>query len=162
MDKTEVGHPLFGGKLLVGHGPLGWRQRSTARSLNSRGGVCRFGVTRCPAGYGQLVPKWAELLEDLTGDVALEHAGDLTGGLAFGATAGDVVPGRLVRAHASDHHAVERVVGLAIAAAVEPVAAGLADDASSGATPHMWANAASLVNRSGLSPAAISKLAATS
>ena len=46
--------------------------------------------------------------------------------LPSAAAPGDVVLGRLVRGHAGDHDVVERVVGLAVAAAVEPVADGLA------------------------------------
>ena len=64
--------------------------------------------------------------------------------------------------HADDDHAVEGGVGLPVAAAVEPVSGGLAEEAGIGATPHSLAKAASVRTRSGLSPATMSISAAVS
>ena len=52
--------------------------------------------------------------------------------------------------------------GLAVTAAVEPVAGHLAEEAGIGALPHRCARAASDRSRPGLSPAVTSKLAAMS
>ena len=58
--------------------------------------------------------------------MALETADGLLGALALGAFAGDVVPGLGVAAQAGDGDAMDRRVDLAVAAAVEAVAVGLA------------------------------------
>src|SRR5665647_2612729 len=63
---------------------------------------------------------------DLAGDVAFEAAHDFAFALALAGAAVDVGPGRLVVAHADKDDAVERGVGLAVAAPVEPVAVCLA------------------------------------
>src|SRR5712692_5356306 len=63
---------------------------------------------------------------DLAGDVALQAADDLALGLALAGAPRDVLSGRLVPAHADEDDAVEGGVGLAVAAAVEPVADRLA------------------------------------
>jgi hypothetical protein len=68
----------------------------------------------------------AEHGEDLSGHVALEAAKDLFVGLALGGAPGGVVAGGLMPAQPYDHDAVQRGVGLAVAAAVEAVPAGLA------------------------------------
>jgi hypothetical protein len=60
-------------------------------------------------------------LVDFAGDVELEAADDLFPGLALGEAAGHVVLGRSVPAESADDDDVERGVGLAVAAAVEPV-----------------------------------------
>lgn len=62
---------------------------------------------------------------DLAGEVALEAAHDLGFGLAFGGAPVDVGPGGFVPVHSGDDGAVEGGVGLAVAAAVEPVTGGL-------------------------------------
>ena len=62
--------------------------------------------------------------EDLTCDVALEAADDLLLGEALGGSAGHVVPGRVMPPEATDDDAPEGVVGLPVAAAVEPMTAG--------------------------------------
>jgi hypothetical protein len=62
----------------------------------------------------------------VAGEVALEAADGFAVGLAFGAFAGDVVLGLGVAAQPRDGDAVDRRVDLAVAAAVEPVPAGLA------------------------------------
>src|SRR3954452_17403045 len=67
-----------------------------------------------------------EQVPESAGEVALEAADRLLGGLAFGAFAGDVVLGLGVAAQAGDGDAVDGRVDLAIAAAVETVAVGLA------------------------------------
>ena len=55
-----------------------------------------------------------------------EAAQDLLLGLALGGTPGQVVAGGLVPAQPHDHDPVQRRVGLAVTAAIEPVADGLA------------------------------------
>jgi hypothetical protein len=62
----------------------------------------------------------------LAGEVALEAADGVAGRLAVAAAAFDVVAGGLVAAGAGDDHAVQRGVDLAVAAAVEALAAGVA------------------------------------
>jgi len=64
--------------------------------------------------------------EHFAGDVALEAAHDLGLGLAFGGAAGDVVLGGLMAAHADQGDAPQGAVGLAVAAAVQPVPVGAA------------------------------------
>src|SRR6266545_7362986 len=64
--------------------------------------------------------------EYLPGDVALEAADGLLLGLALLDAACHVVLGRLMPAQPNDHDAVQRRVGLAVAAAVEPMADDLA------------------------------------
>src|SRR4051812_9642807 len=61
---------------------------------------------------------------DLTRDIALEAAHDLRLRLSLPRAAPDVVDGGLVEAHAGDDDAVERGVGLTVAASVQPVAVG--------------------------------------
>src|SRR3954453_15981206 len=67
-----------------------------------------------------------EQVPDAAGEVALEAADGFFGAFAFGAFAGDVVLGLGVAAQAGDGDAVERRVDLAIAAAVESMAVGVA------------------------------------
>src|SRR6266568_2299874 len=64
--------------------------------------------------------------EHLPGDVALQTADDLLLGLALLETPRHVVLGLLVVAQPHQHDPVQRGVGLAVTAAVEPVAGGLA------------------------------------
>jgi pimeloyl-ACP methyl ester carboxylesterase len=59
---------------------------------------------------------------DAAGEVALEAADRFSRGLAFVASARDVVARRLVTACAGDDHAVQRGVDLTVAALVEPLA----------------------------------------
>ena len=63
---------------------------------------------------------------DFAGEEAFEAADDLGFGLAFGDAPGDVGLRWLVVLHADDHGSVERGVGVAVSAAVEPVPGGLA------------------------------------
>src|SRR3954451_23727756 len=72
-------------------------------------------------GWGGL-----EEMPDAAGEVALEAADCFAGGLAFGAFAVEVGAGLGVAAGASDGDAVDGGVDLAVAAAVEAVAVGLA------------------------------------
>src|SRR3954471_3122175 len=72
-------------------------------------------------GWGGL-----EQAPDAAGEVALEAADRFAAALAFGASSGDVVARWLVTARAGDDHAVKRGVDLAVAAAVEPMALGVA------------------------------------
>ena len=60
-----------------------------------------------------------EVAVDLAGDVALQAAHDLSFALAFGGATLDVAPGSWVFAHADEHDAPERFVGLAVAARVQ-------------------------------------------
>ena len=69
---------------------------------------------------------------------------------------------RDVQRQADERDDVQPVVGVSVAAAVEPVAGGRSLLAGSGAMPHSCANPASERNRSGLSPAVVSSWAATS
>jgi hypothetical protein len=67
-----------------------------------------------------------------------------------------------VAAHADQGDAPEGVVGPAVAAAIESVAVGAAEDAGMGAAPHRWARAASERSRWGLSPVVTSSWPAVS
>ena len=67
-----------------------------------------------------------EQVPEAAGEVALEAADGFCGAVAFGALAGDVVLGFGVAAQAGDGDAVDGRVDLAVAAAVEAVAVGLA------------------------------------
>ena len=88
-------------------------------------GVSRFGRAKLrPPGRGS--DGGGEGLVDLAGDVALEHAGDLTERLAFGGAPRDVALGAFVVGHAGEHDPVDRRVRLPVSASVEPVALGLA------------------------------------
>ena len=49
-----------------------------------------------------------EVFEHFSGGVAFQDPGDLTHGLAFGESSGDVVAGLLVVSHPGDDHVVER------------------------------------------------------
>src|SRR3954452_18937819 len=72
-------------------------------------------------GVGRL-----EEVPDAAGEVALEAADGLGAGLALGALAGEVGLGFGVAAGAGDRDAVDGGVDLAVAAAVEAVAVGVA------------------------------------
>jgi len=67
-----------------------------------------------------------EEVPDPAGEVAFEAAHGFEAGLAFGAFAGQVVLGLGVAAGAGERDAVNRGVELAVAAAVQAVAVGLA------------------------------------
>ena len=69
---------------------------------------------------------WLEEVPDAAGEVAFEAADGFFGALAFGAFARDVVLGFGVTAQARDGDAVDGGVDLAVAAAVEAVAVGVA------------------------------------
>jgi len=76
-----MGHPC-GDRLLVGHGP-----RWEALSVVDGSFVEQSRGRRWPVRPHSAMPRsgdgeWAELLEDFAGDVALEDADDLAGGLA--------------------------------------------------------------------------------
>lgn len=62
-----------------------------------------------------------EVFEHFSGDVAFQDPCDLSHGLAFGESPGDVVAGLLIVAHPGDHHVIQSGVGLPVAAPVEPV-----------------------------------------
>ena len=65
-------------------------------------------------------------MPDAAGEVAFEAAHGFEAGLAFGAFAGEVVLGLGVAAGAGDGDAMDGRVDLAVAAAVEAMAVGLA------------------------------------
>jgi hypothetical protein len=65
-------------------------------------------------------------LVELAGDVALEASDDLFLGQAVFGASFHVGAGAEIPAQAAEHDAVERFVGLTVAAAVEAVAVGLA------------------------------------
>jgi hypothetical protein len=62
-----------------------------------------------------------------------QAAYDLVFGLTLGGAAVDIVNSRLMESHPSDENAVQRGVGLAVPAAVEPVVGGLAAGGRDGA-----------------------------
>ena len=68
----------------------------------------------------------AEVGIDLAGDVALQAANDFLLGFPFGCAAFGVGAGRRIIAQAGEHDPPQGVVGLAVAARVEPAADGLA------------------------------------
>src|SRR6266536_2164119 len=76
----------------------------------------------------------ADQLVDLAGDVALEAAQGLTAGLALGDAPGEVGAGLWVPAQARQRDAVQRGVGLPVAAAVEAQTDGLRMSTRSGPT----------------------------
>src|SRR4051794_29863375 len=85
--------------------------------------LCR---SRSARQRDRVLRRGAEVTEDLAGHVAFEATDDLRSALSFGRAPADVVQSRLVAAHADDDHAVEGGIGLSVAAAIEPVAVGLA------------------------------------
>src|SRR6478736_2955788 len=101
---------------------------SSPRSSNSSV-LCQLSMTALTLLYSSsslLILLWlaaegAHEGPDLAGEQAFEAADDLGFGLAFGGAARDVGLGRLMVLHAHDHRSVERGVGLAVSAAVEPV-----------------------------------------
>jgi hypothetical protein len=78
------------------------------------------------ARHRERVSGGSEVLVDLAGDVTLEDPDDLGFGSSLGEPAGDVCAGAFVAAHTGEHDAPERMVGVAVPAAVEPMADGLA------------------------------------
>ena len=78
-------------------------------------------------GFGGLwgFAGWAHQGPDFAGEESFEAADDLGFSLAFGGAAGDVGLGGGVVLHPHDDGAVERGVGLPVAAVVEPVTVGL-------------------------------------
>src|SRR3954452_16570280 len=82
--------------------------------------LCRSSSFRC------WLPRLAKMGEDLPCDIALEAAHDLRLRLSFCGATADIVDSGLVAAHPCNDDPVEGSVGLAMASAVQPVAAGLA------------------------------------
>src|SRR5262245_31776663 len=125
-DKTGKGHS-GGGQALI---------RSRSASRDGAGGGRRIVHRPAECGsrlWGQAAPgawgsagAWAQVGVDLAGDVPLEAADDLLLGQAFFGAPVDVGAGGRVGAHPGDDDPVEGVVGLAVAAGVEPVAGDLA------------------------------------
>ena len=135
------------------------RGRPADRSQASRFRGSRISGQAVPGVYGSVSGR-AQVRIDLTGDVALQAADDLGLGLSFFGAAFDVGAGGRVRSHAGEHDPPQAMVGLPVAAGVEPVPVTFPDDAGMGAAAHRCAQAASLRSRSGWSPAAMSSSAA--
>jgi hypothetical protein len=99
---------------------------------------------------------------DLAGDVALEHADDF----ALGATVFDpalhVGLGLRIRCQPGHHDGHRALLACRSPPRLSRWRVTLPEEASSGETPHRWAQAASERRRSGLSPAATSSAAAVS
>jgi hypothetical protein len=70
---------------------------------------------------GRLEGEFGEVVIHPVGEVALEAADGFAFGLALCEAAGDIRAGGRVVGHAHDRHGVQRTVGLAVAAGVEPV-----------------------------------------
>src|ERR687885_850476 len=87
--------------------------------------------SRCRLGW-----RWGgDDLVDLPGYVSLEAADGFAAGFAFGDAPGEVVAGAGVAAQSADGDAVERAIGLAVAAAVQPATVGFAGGGFQGVDP---------------------------
>ena len=73
------------------------------------------------SGFRSGDPALPDQRKDLSCDVALEAAHDLRLASSFPCAPGDIAHGGLLAAHSRDDNAVECGVGLAVAAAVQPV-----------------------------------------
>src|SRR5258708_7289057 len=73
------------------------------------------------AAPGTGVLAWSQVAVGFAGCIAFEAADDLELGQSFFRPPGDVGPGGRVRAHPRDHDPPQGVVGLTVAAAVQPV-----------------------------------------
>src|SRR4029453_7143468 len=93
---------------------------------------------------------------DLAGQIALDAAHDLGFGQAFLAPSVDIGAGTGTKPHPDPDGQVQGPVGVAVPAAVQPVAVGLAGAGGDGGDPHRWAKAASPRSRSGCWPAVTS------
>src|SRR5690242_11712252 len=93
-----------------------------------------------------------ENLVDLADEVTLEAAQDLLRRAALAAAALDVGDRGLVEAHADDEDAVQGGVGLAVPAAVEPVAGGFAGAGGDGAGAAELGQGGLAVNAFGVVP----------
>ena len=129
-----------GGQALPGHeaskarrGARGGRQID---SRPARGAAADMGPGR-PGSCGSGAV--AEVAVDLAGDIPLQAADDLPLRQAFLGAPLDVGAGSRVGPHPGDHDPPQRLVGFAVAAAVEPVQATLPEEAGIGATPHRCA-----------------------
>ena len=74
------------------------------------------------------------MFEDLAGGVAFQAAHDLGGVASLVSASRHVAAGLGVVGHAGEHDAIQRGVGLAASAAVEPVTGVFPVEAGSGAT----------------------------
>ena len=125
-DRDES--PVVGGDTLVGShtvaGPAIW-VAGIGRSFVAQParGVSRFyrARSRLVTSVGS-----GEVFEDFSGGVAFQDAGDLTHGLAFSETAGNILAGGLVVFHSGEDDVVERRVGLPVPAPVQSVPSGFA------------------------------------
>jgi hypothetical protein len=102
---------LFDHSLLAG--PFGDRGRVGLSGRPAVGGLLAVGGRVC------------EEVVEATGEVALEAAQRALGGLAFSFFASEVLLGRWVALGAGDRDDVQRVVELAVPAAIEPVLGAL-------------------------------------
>ena len=107
------------------------RGRPADRSQASRFRGSRISGQAVPGVYGSVSGR-AQVRVDLAGDVALEAADDLGLGLSFFGAAFDVGAGGRVRSHAGEHDPPQAMVGLPVAAGVEPVPVTFPEDAGMG------------------------------
>src|SRR3984957_3314586 len=128
--RTRQGRAAPGGegKLLSGHEFSGLARGSGAAggSLEGQHWVVRQPISGPgrPGGLG-MSAAGAQVVVDLSGDVALLAADDLFLGQSFFGAPGDVGAGGRVVAHPGDDDPPQGVVGLAVAAGVEAVPADL-------------------------------------
>jgi len=116
--------PCGGQARIRSHRPLkGWWVGSTGHYWD----IAWWRVSRMLGQTPPTISSRLQVFEDLAGNVAFQAAHDLWGVQSFGSAARHVAAGLGVVAHAGEHDAIQRGVGLAVAAAVEPIpAAGLA------------------------------------
>jgi len=108
---------------------------------------------------------WAELAkacEDFASDISFEAADNLSLAHSFPGAASHVFLGPGIITKPDHHDAIKSGIGLAVAAAVEPMPLVLPDEAGIGFTPQSAAKADSEWRRSGLLPAVTRRFAAVS
>ena len=98
-----------------------WRARRSKRDSNSN-----LQTLLCLSRAHGRIHRPGEVPVELAGDVALEAAADLTGGLSLGGAPGDVGAGPGAAAHPGQRDGVNGAVQGPVPAAVEPVPDGLA------------------------------------
>ena len=114
------------GRLLSGQAVsrTGWSGGPADRSQDNPAG--RAGISGARPATLIVALHAGEVPVDLAGDVALEDAHDLGFGASFEDASFDVGAGARFGAHAGKHDAPQGVVGLPVAATVQPMADGLA------------------------------------
>ena len=125
-----AGRPVMGhsveGELLSSHTLPTRVVRVAGRQIVRRTTVSVSGSYRARPATAIVVSVASEMLVDLAGDVTLEDADDLWLLSSFIEASCDVGAGTRVAAHAREHDAPQRMVGLSVPAAVEPMPDGLA------------------------------------